>query len=147
ISSKPGSGEGKPGCRAIDQTEADADVKRAINLFKNKVISDQERDTYINAASSTKANVQAAEAAVRQAEVNLGYTKITAPIDGIVGIATAQVGDLVGPSSRTLTTISQVDPINAVVNVGEQSFTEFITDHPDPDERERSLQALEFNLS
>src|SRR5436190_4310819 len=124
-----------------NQTEADADVKRAINLFKNKVISDQERDTYINAASSTKANVQAAEAAVRQAEVNLGYTKITAPIDGIVGIATAQVGDLVGPSGRTLTTISQVDPIKAVVNVGEQSFTEFITDHPDPGERERSLHA------
>src|SRR5438067_3990277 len=110
-----------------NQTKADADVKRAINLFRNKVISDQERDTYINAASSTKANVQAAEAAVRQAEVNLGYTKITAPIDGIVGIATAQVGDLVGSSTRTLTTISQVDPIK--VNVGEQSFTEFITDH------------------
>src|SRR5438874_2989511 len=129
-----------------NQTKADADVKRAINLFKNKVISDQERDTYINAASSTKANVQAAEAAVRQAEVNLGYTKITAPIDGIVGIATAQVGDLVGPSSRTLTTISQVDPIKAVVNVGEQSFTEFITDHPDPDEREQHLKGLTFDL-
>jgi membrane fusion protein (multidrug efflux system) len=129
-----------------NQIKADADVKRAMNLFKDKVISDQERDTYINAASSTKANVQAAQAAVRQAEVNLGYTKIIAPIDGIVGIATAQVGDLVGPSSATLTTISQVDPIKAVVNVGEQSFTEFITEHPDPDERERYLQALQFDL-
>src|SRR6516165_4525070 len=94
-----------------NQTKADADVKRALNLFREKVISDQERDTYINSASSTKANVQAAEAAVRQAEVNLGYTKITAPIDGIVGIASAHVGDLVGPSTGTLTTISQVDPI------------------------------------
>src|SRR5512133_734088 len=129
-----------------NQTKADADVKRAMNLFREKVISDQERDTYINSASSTKANVQAAEAAVRQAEVNLGYTKIIAPIDGIVGIATAHVGDLVGPGTGPLTTISQVDPIKAAVNIGEQSFTEFITDHPDPDERERYLQGLEFDL-
>ena len=129
-----------------NQTKADADVKRAIKLFQEKVISDQERDTYINAANSTKANVQAAEAAVRQAEVNLGYTKIIAPIDGIVGIATAHVGDLVGPGTGPLTTISQVDPIKTAVNVGEQSFTEFITDHPDPDERERYLQGLEFDL-
>jgi membrane fusion protein (multidrug efflux system) len=129
-----------------NQTKADADVKRAIKLFQDKVISDQERDTYINSASSTKANVQAAEAGVRQAEVNLGYTKIIAPIDGIVGIATAHVGDLVGPGTGPLTTISQVDPIKTAVNVGEQSFTEFITDHPDPDERERYLQGLEFDL-
>jgi membrane fusion protein, multidrug efflux system len=129
-----------------NQTKADADVKRALKLFQGKVISDQERDTYINSASSTKANVQAAEAAVRQAEVNLGYTKIIAPIDGIVGIATAHVGDLVGPGTGPLTTISQVDPIKTAVNVGEQSFTEFITDHPDPDERERYLQGLEFDL-
>jgi membrane fusion protein, multidrug efflux system len=129
-----------------NQAKADADVKRAVKLFQQKVISDQERDTYINSASSTKANVQAAEAAVRQAEVNLGYTKIIAPIDGIVGIATAHVGDLVGPGTGPLTTISQVDPIKTAVNVGEQSFTEFITDHPDPDERERYLQGLEFDL-
>jgi membrane fusion protein (multidrug efflux system) len=127
-------------------TKADADVKRAMNLFKQKVISDQERDTYINSASSTKANIQAAEAAVRTAEINLGYTKIIAPIDGIVGIATAHVGDLVGPGTGALTSISQVDPIKTTVNIGEQSFTEFITDHPDPDERERYLQGLQFDL-
>jgi RND family efflux transporter MFP subunit len=129
-----------------NQTKADADVKRAMNLFREKVISDQERDTFINSASSTKANVQAADAAVRTAEINLGYTKIVAPIDGIVGIATAHVGDLVGPGTGPLTTISQVDPIKTAVNIGEQSFTEFITDHPDPDERERYLQGLEFDL-
>jgi membrane fusion protein (multidrug efflux system) len=129
-----------------NQTKADADVKRAIKLFQEKVISDQERDTFINAASSTKANVQAAEAAVRQAEVNLGYTKIIAPIDGIVGIATTHVGDLVGPGTGSLTTISQVDPIKAAVNLGERSFNEFITDHPDPDDRERYLRGLTFEL-
>jgi membrane fusion protein (multidrug efflux system) len=129
------------------QIKTDADQKRAIQLFKDKVTSPQERDATLQAAAAQRANVSALEAAVRQAEINLGYTKITAPIDGIVGIANAHVGDLVGPSTATLTSISQVDPIKAMVNVGEQSFTEFITDHPDSDERERYLQGLEFDLS
>ncbi|HEY2713643.1 MAG TPA: efflux RND transporter periplasmic adaptor subunit [Chthoniobacterales bacterium] len=126
--------------------KSEADVKRAIRLFERKVISEQERDTYINAASVGNGNVQSAEAAVRQAEINLGYTKITAPIDGIVGIAKAQVGDLVGPGTIALTTISQLDPIKAVINLGEQSFTEFLTNHPDADERERYLKGLQFDL-
>jgi multidrug efflux pump subunit AcrA (membrane-fusion protein) len=100
-----------------NQTKADADVKRAIKLFQEKVISDQERDTYINAANSTKASVQAAEAAIRQAEVNLGYTKITAPIGGIVGIATAHVGALVGPGAGPLTTIEEALSITLIILV------------------------------
>ena len=84
------------------QLKPKADEQRAIELFKGKVISAQERDAAIAAAQSNKANVEADEAAVRQAEINLGYTKITAPVDGIVGIATAQVGDLVGPATGTL---------------------------------------------
>ena len=129
-----------------NKLKSEADVKRAIHLFQEKVISDQERDTYINAASVGNGNVQSTEAAVRQAEINLGYTKITAPIDGIVGIAKAQVGDLVGPGTAALTTISQMDPIKAAINLGEQSFTEFLTNHPDADERERYLKGLQFDL-
>src|SRR6516162_4311128 len=63
-----------------NQVKADADKKRAIDLFKKKVISDQERDTAIAAADSSTANVEADKAAVQQAEINLSYTKITAPI-------------------------------------------------------------------
>ena len=111
------------------------------------MISAQERDAAIAAAESNKANVEADEAAVKTAELNLGYTKITAPVDGVAGIATAQVGDLVGPSTGTLTTVSQVNPIKATVNLGEQGFTEFVTKHPDPDERERYLSKLEFRLT
>jgi membrane fusion protein (multidrug efflux system) len=129
-----------------NRVKSEADVKRGLQLFQQKVISAQERDTYINAASVGQANVQAAEAAVKQAEINLGYTKITSPINGIVGIATAHVGDLVGPATGALTAISQVDPIKATVNLGEQSFTEFLTDHPDTEERERYLQGLRFDL-
>src|SRR5207253_10614268 len=82
-----------------NQVKGDADEKRALDLFKKKVISDQERDTAIAAAGSSRANVEADEAAVKQAELNLGYTKITAPIDGVAGFANNQVGDLVGPST------------------------------------------------
>src|SRR5206468_6056378 len=116
------------GTLAKDQAnlaKAEADEKRARDLFNKKVISDQERDTAVAAAGSSRANVQADEAAVRQAELNLGYTKITAPIDGIAGFANNQVGDLVGPSTGPLTTVSQIDPIKAVVTAGEGPFTDF----------------------
>ena len=128
------------------QLKASADQMRAMQLFMGKVISAQERDAAIAAAESNKANVDADEAAVKTAELKLGYTKITAPVDGVAAIASAQVGDLVGPSTGTLTTVSQVNPIKATVNLGEQGFTEFVTKHPDPDERDRYLSKLEFQL-
>ena len=128
------------------QAKTDADEKRAVDLFNKKVISDQERDTAIAAAGSSRANVEADQAAVKQAELNLGYTKITSPIDGIAAIATAQVGDLVGPSTGTLTSVSQLDPIKAVVTAGEGPFTDFVSRHPDPDERQRYVNSLEFEL-
>jgi membrane fusion protein, multidrug efflux system len=129
-----------------NQAKADADEKRALDLFNKKVISEQERDTAIAAAGSSRANVQADEAAVKQAELNLGYTKITSPIDGVAAISIAQVGDLVGPSTGTLTTVSQIDPIKAIVTAGEGPFTDFISRHPDTDERQRYLNSLEFEL-
>src|SRR5438067_7839705 len=129
-----------------NQAKADADEKRAMDLFNKKVISDQERDTAIAAAGATRANVQADEAAVKQAELNLGYTRITAPISGVAAIATAQVGDLVGPNTGPLTTVSQLDPIKAIVTAGEGPFTDFVSRHPDPDERQRYVNSLEFDL-
>ena len=129
-----------------NQVKADADKKRAIDLFKKKVISDQERDTAIAAADSTAANVEADKAAVQQAEINLGYTKITAPIDGVVGFANNQVGDLVGPSTGPLTTMSQIDPIKAVVTAGEGPWTDFVSRHPEATERQAYIKSLDFEL-
>jgi membrane fusion protein (multidrug efflux system) len=126
--------------------KAEADEKRALDLFSRKVISDQERDTAVAAAGSNRANVEADEAAVKQAELNLGYTKITAPIDGIAGFANNQVGDLVSPTSGPLTTISQIDPIKAIVTAGEGPFTDFVSRHPDPTERAAYIRSLEFEL-
>ena len=129
-----------------NQVKADADKKRAVDLFKKKVISDQERDTAIAAADSTTANVEADKAAVQQAEINLSYTKIIAPIDGMVGFTNNQVGDLVGPSTGPLTTMSQVDPIKAVVTAGEGPFTDFVSRHPDATERNAYVKTLQFEL-
>jgi RND family efflux transporter MFP subunit len=129
-----------------NQVKSDADEKRALDLFNKKVISDQERDTAIAAAESTRANVQADEAAVKQAELNLGYTKIIAPIEGVAGFANNQVGDLVGPSTGPLTTVSQIDPIKAVVTAGEGPFTDFVSRHPDPKERNAYVKSLDFEL-
>src|ERR1700720_1715759 len=129
-----------------NQVKADADEKRAMDLFNKKVISDQERDTAIATAGSTRANVEADEAAVKQTEINLGYTKITAPIDGVTGFANNQVGDLVSPTSGPLTTMSQIDPIKAIVTAGEGPFTDFVSRHPDATEREAYIKSLDFDL-
>jgi membrane fusion protein (multidrug efflux system) len=128
------------------QAKTDADEQRALDLFKKQVISDSERDTAIAAAKSTRANVEADEAAVQQAELNLGYTKIIAPIEGVAGFAKAQVGDLVSPTSGPLTTVSQIDPIKAIVTTGEGPFTDFVSRHPDPKERDAYVKSLQFEL-
>ena len=129
-----------------NQIKAEADKKRAIDLFSKKVISDQERDTFFATADSTTANVEADEAAVKQTEINLGYTRITAPIDGVVGFANNQVGDLVGPSTGPLTTMSQIDPIKAIVTAGEGPWTDFVSRHPDATERNAYIKTLDFEL-
>jgi membrane fusion protein (multidrug efflux system) len=130
-----------------NQAKADADEKRAVDLFHKKVISDQERDTAVAAAGSSRANVEADEAAVKTGELNLGYTKITAPIDGLAGFANNQVGDLVGPTSTSpLTTVSQIDPIKAIVTVGEGAFTDFFARYPDQEKRQALLKQIDFEL-
>src|SRR5436305_9824599 len=129
-----------------NQVKADADEKRALDLFNKKVIRYHNRDTAIAAAGSSRANVEADAAAVKQAELNLGYTKITAPIDGLAGFANNQVGDLVGPTTGPLTTVSQIDPIKAVVTAGEGPFTDFVSRHPDATERNVYIKSLDFDL-
>ncbi|PYJ41818.1 MAG: efflux transporter periplasmic adaptor subunit [Verrucomicrobia bacterium] len=128
------------------RVKAEQDEKRAVDLFSKKVTSQQERDAAFQAAESSKGLSEADRAAVKDAELNLEYTKVTAPIDGIAGFVTAQVGDLVGPSTGPLTTISQVDPIKAIGTGSEQSYTEFATRYSDPEKQEQYLKRLEFEL-
>jgi len=77
------------------QVQANVNEKRAQDLFAKKVISTQERDTNVATSDSSKAAVEADEAAVEQAELNLSYTKITAPIDGYVTKLAVAIGDYV----------------------------------------------------
>ncbi|MFP5264483.1 MAG: efflux RND transporter periplasmic adaptor subunit [Blastocatellia bacterium] len=71
---------------------------------------------------SAKATVDASKSAVDRAKLNLDFTRITSPIDGIAGIAKAQVGNLVGPAGDALTTVSTVDPIKVYFTLSEQEY-------------------------
>src|SRR5260370_18895481 len=106
----------------LDQAKAiqlatEADFERSQELFDKKVISVQEYENKRQLNQANVAKVGASEAALETAQLNLGFTKITAPFDGIAGISQAQIGDLVGPtgSTATLTTESKVDPIRLYV--------------------------------
>ena len=105
--------------------KAQLDVKRYTPLAKTQAISEEELDDAVQASLAAEAQVKADEAAVDLAKVNLDFTKISAPIDGIAGVAKAQIGDLVGPSAGALTTVSTVDPIKAYFAVTEQSYLKF----------------------
>jgi membrane fusion protein (multidrug efflux system) len=74
------------------------------------------------AIASAKATVDASKSAVDRAKLNLDFTRITSPIDGIAGIAKAQVGNLVGPAGDALTTVSTVDPIKVYFTLSEQEY-------------------------
>jgi len=107
----------------------DLDVKRYTPLVKTGAISQQEMDDAIQNDLGARAKEQAAiaaisaaQAAVEGAKINLGFTKIVSPIDGVTGIANAQVGDMVGPQGAVLTTISTVNPILASFTVSEQEY-------------------------
>jgi membrane fusion protein (multidrug efflux system) len=102
------------------------DAKRAKELFDNKVISEQEYTNKTQAYQTKLAAVTAAQAAEVDAQLNLDYTKIVSPLDGIAGQQEAQIGDLVGTGSNTtLTTVSQIDPIWAYFPISEQTYWRF----------------------
>jgi membrane fusion protein (multidrug efflux system) len=124
-----------------DQTKADLeaakarygktqlDVARYTPLAKESAISQQELDDAIQNDLAAKAQVQAAtaniaaaKANVDTAQLNLGFTRITSPIDGVAGIANAQLGDYVGPQGTPMATVSTVNPILANFTPSEQEY-------------------------
>jgi membrane fusion protein (multidrug efflux system) len=116
---------------------AKANLARVKPLAEQNAVSQKDLDDAIGTEQSTRssvlaaqasvvaarASVGAARAAVEKAQLDLGFTKIRSPIDGIAGIAKAQIGDLVGPgSTEELTTVSTVDPIKVYVSASEQEY-------------------------
>ena len=94
----------------LDKT--DNDVARYTPLAKQQAVSQQELDNALSAQQAAKAQVDAHKAAVAQAQLNLGYTNITSPVEGVIGTTQKKVGSLVGRGESTLlNTVSQINPI------------------------------------
>jgi RND family efflux transporter MFP subunit len=100
---------------------AELNVKRDIPEAEAHAIPQSQLDTDTQALRAAKASVEANQAAVEQATINLGYTRVVSLIDGIAGINTVQVGNLVGPST-VLTAVSQVSPIKVYFPISEQEY-------------------------
>jgi membrane fusion protein (multidrug efflux system) len=112
--------------QAVLQT-AQANLKRILPLAAANAVSQRDKDNAVGAADSAEAQVLAAQAQVRKAELNLGFTKIASPIDGIAGAAKAQIGDLVGtPQAMVLTTVSTVNPIKVYVPISEREYLQVV---------------------
>ena len=120
---------------AVDQAKADvavaeanltrvqADVARDTPLAAQSAIPQKQLDNDVAEQASWEAQLKAKKAALQNAELNLGWTKVYSPIDGIAGVSNAQIGDLVGTATK-MTTVSQVNPIWAYFNISERNFLE-----------------------
>ncbi len=105
-------------------TKASNDVQRDTPLAtQNAIPQKQLDDDKANEAWAT-AQLSASKAAQQNAELNLGWTKVYSPLDGIAGVATSQVGDLVGTTTK-MATVSEIDPIWAYFNISESLYLQF----------------------
>jgi len=103
------------------KANAELNVKRDIPEAEAHAIPQSQLDTDTQSLLGAKAAVEAGQASVEQAELNLGYTRVVSLVDGIAGINTVQVGNLVGPST-VLTAVSQVSPIKVYFPISEQEY-------------------------
>src|SRR5512138_131360 len=112
--------------QAVQQT-AQANLKRILPLAAANAVSQRDKDNAVGQAQSADAQVLASQAQVRKAELDLSFTRIVSPIDGIAGAANAQIGDLVGtPQARVLTTVSTVNPIKVYVPISEREYLQAV---------------------
>jgi membrane fusion protein (multidrug efflux system) len=103
--------------------KTERDLARDRPLAAQRAIAQSQLDNDVQANLAAQAAVKSAEAAVETAQLNVGFTKVTSLITGVAAIATAQIGDLVGPS-MLLTTVSQINPIKAYFPLSEQEYLE-----------------------
>jgi RND family efflux transporter MFP subunit len=131
------------------QGRTELDVKRYTPLAKEQAASQQDLDNSVQnnlAAEATvataEAQIKTSEAAVETAKINLDFTRLIAPIDGIAGQAQLQVGALISPGSGPVTSVSTVDPIKVYFTVGEPQYLAWRKRYP----TETSRQAADKNL-
>lgn len=100
-------------------------LTRAQTLFKTGATSQQDIDNASAAAADSTAQVEGARAQLQQAQLNLSYTSVKSPIDGVAGVASVRVGNLVGAEGPTLlTTVSQIDPMRVSFPISEADYVQ-----------------------
>jgi RND family efflux transporter MFP subunit len=104
--------------------KTEMDVGRDTPLARERAIAQSQLDNDIQANRAAKAAVKAAEAQVKQVQLNLEFTNVRSLVDGIAGIAQVQIGNLVNPTT-VLTSVSQVDPIKAYFSISEQEYLHY----------------------
>jgi membrane fusion protein, multidrug efflux system len=107
------------------ETNAKLQLDRARELVRNQNVSQATLDQRAAEQAAAAANVMEAEALLNQAQINLGYTEIRAPIDGRIGLGNFTEGNLVQPSSGKLATIVRQDPIYVIFQVSERDVLEY----------------------
>src|SRR6266851_2288031 len=135
------------------QLQAQLNVNKYTPLAEEQAASQQDIDNAVqtNVAAkatvlSSKGAIRAAEAAVESAQINLDFTRLIAPIDGIAGQAQLQVGALVNTSSSAITTVSTVEPIKVFFTVSEQEYLAFNRLYPTQATRESQEKRLPLEL-
>jgi membrane fusion protein (multidrug efflux system) len=123
----------RPFVASLDQAKAEVardqavvektnnDVVRDTPLAAQNAIPQKQLDNDQSNLAAAKAQVVAAQAQQQLAELNLGWTKVYSPVDGIAGVANSQVGDLVGTTTK-MVTVSQVNPIWAYFSISESDY-------------------------
>src|ERR1700677_407717 len=135
------------------QGRTQLDVNRYTPLAKEEAASQQDLDNAVQnnlAAKATVATSEAAiqtdEAAVETARINLDFTRLIAPIDGIAGQAQLQVGALVSPSSGVVTSVSTVDPIKVFFTVSDSEYLDWNKRFPTETTRQAADKSLRLQL-
>jgi RND family efflux transporter MFP subunit len=121
-------------------TQNNMAAKAQMQAARAQVETDRAQITAATAA------VQSATAAVETARINLGFTRLTAPIDGIPGIAQLQVGALVSPASGVITTISTLNPVKVYFTVSEQEYLERKREYPTPEKFMEARTRMQLEL-
>jgi RND family efflux transporter MFP subunit len=135
------------------QGRTQLDVERYTPLAKEQAASQQDLDNAVQNNLAAKATVATAEAqiktdeaAVETAKINLDFTRLIAPIDGIAGQAQLQVGALVNPSSGPVTSVSTVDPIKVYFTVSESEYLDWNKRFPTETSRQAADKSLRLQL-
>ena len=123
---------------------AESENERGQQLLATRNLSQRDIDTRVNNLREAQANVQAAEAARRTAQLNLDYTQIRAPISGRIGRLDVTVGNLIAAGGQVLTSLLSVDPIYAAFNADERSVLDALASLP---EGSRALEQIPVRLT